>query len=304
METEVNFNHPEHVSLPKEVQEQIAIGVSVLVRSDDSDKDFIGKVINISEDKQTLEVNWYYTKYDLPRKYAEYLKFLSENEVFVSNHRDRIDAECVNDICRVLTWEEFEKHDTTTPDIYFCRARYDHRQKELAVPVDKWPKHCLCKTPINPDRGIIQCDNCTKWYHLECLNLTKEVADTIEQYKCPECKGTASRKELSLAKKSKPIHKVSNTPQNQPKTINKGTTKVAKPRTQKETPTTTSSLAPTSFIEQILKKYGVAPSLTAKEMMSDISKLRNMIQEQALQSNTSTEMDSDFEDNSTAQFPL
>lgn len=28
--------------------------------------------------------------------------------------------------------------------------------------------HCTCRMPNNPRRGMVQCDKCTKWYHIDC----------------------------------------------------------------------------------------------------------------------------------------
>lgn len=53
--------------------------------------------------------------------------------------------------------------------------------------MEKWEKHCICKTPLNPDYMYIQCDVCKLWYHMECLGLSGEEADAMDSYICIEC---------------------------------------------------------------------------------------------------------------------
>jgi len=31
------------------------------------------------------------------------------------------------------------------------------------------PKHCIDKAPFNPDVRLVQCDSCTKWLHVPCI---------------------------------------------------------------------------------------------------------------------------------------
>ncbi|KAI9140355.1 hypothetical protein BKA69DRAFT_1029545 [Paraphysoderma sedebokerense] len=41
------------------------------------------------------------------------------------------------------------------------------------------PLYCICKTPYDPNRFYIGCDNCDNWFHGECVNINQEVGDTI-----------------------------------------------------------------------------------------------------------------------------
>lgn len=54
--------------------------------------------------------------------------------------------------------------------------------------IEEWEKHCLCLTPLNPDKKYIQCDICNKWFHLDCVKLTQEEADQLDSYSCSNCK--------------------------------------------------------------------------------------------------------------------
>jgi transposase InsO family protein len=46
--------------------------------------------------------------------------------------------------------------------------------------------YCLCR---GPDRGdfMIECSECTEWYHGACVNITYSESKAIGQYACPSC---------------------------------------------------------------------------------------------------------------------
>ncbi|CAB4493571.1 hypothetical protein RhiirA1_426297 [Rhizophagus irregularis] len=60
-------------------------------------------------------------------------------------------------------------------------------QKEKNEPEDKGP-YCVCQGPSYGT--MIICDFCNEWYHIRCVNLTKQQAKEIEKYMCPNCQGT------------------------------------------------------------------------------------------------------------------
>lgn len=70
------------------------------------------------------------------------------------------------------------------------RATYDAGRKRLEPPIESWEKLCVCQTPLNPDRSYIQCDKCERWYHQDCVGLSKEETHAIEQYFCSRCTET------------------------------------------------------------------------------------------------------------------
>ena len=47
-------------------------------------------------------------------------------------------------------------------------------------------RYCLCN---KEDDGsfMVQCDPCKEWYHLNCVNITKTQAKTLQTYICPNC---------------------------------------------------------------------------------------------------------------------
>lgn len=46
--------------------------------------------------------------------------------------------------------------------------------------------YCICQK-ANVEMTLIGCDNCNEWYHLDCVNVTEQQLQTIENYTCPVC---------------------------------------------------------------------------------------------------------------------
>jgi predicted RNA-binding Zn-ribbon protein involved in translation (DUF1610 family) len=46
--------------------------------------------------------------------------------------------------------------------------------------------YCICR---QPDDGsfMIHCDSCGDWMHGRCINISRQLAETIDEYKCPRC---------------------------------------------------------------------------------------------------------------------
>lgn len=53
---------------------------------------------------------------------------------------------------------------------------------------DKGVRHCICGGPSD-GRFMLCCDHCAKWYHGQCLNITKDSLDEEAEWKCPVCMG-------------------------------------------------------------------------------------------------------------------
>ncbi|MCI13600.1 PHD finger protein ALFIN1-LIKE 1-like, partial [Trifolium medium] len=44
-----------------------------------------------------------------------------------------------------------------------------------------------CGGNYNADEFWIGCDICERWYHGKCVKITPAKAESIKQYKCPQC---------------------------------------------------------------------------------------------------------------------
>jgi len=162
----------------------------------DFNNDFVCKLTRIIRPRDLesskvlafLEVQWYYRKADLAgKKYEPFLPHFSENEVFLTNQRDFVSVDCINSIANVLSYDEYDSLSKILPNTYYCRANFDVTKKKIIPPIEKWAKHCICKTPLNPDYMYVQCDLCNGWYHIECLKLSEDEAQALETYVCKDC---------------------------------------------------------------------------------------------------------------------
>lgn len=48
--------------------------------------------------------------------------------------------------------------------------------------------YCLCKKPYDDTKFYVGCDSCQGWFHPECVGTTRELAEAMAEYNCPECR--------------------------------------------------------------------------------------------------------------------
>ncbi|XP_065067210.1 CXXC-type zinc finger protein 1-like [Rhopilema esculentum] len=51
---------------------------------------------------------------------------------------------------------------------------------------DREMVYCICRTS-DTDRFMIGCDNCSEWFHGDCINLRKHEAKKVEEWYCQSC---------------------------------------------------------------------------------------------------------------------
>lgn len=133
----------------------------------------------------------YYKKQDLDFKKlnisTEDLLYIGENEVFFSNHHDKIYVDCIFGKCKVYSIQEYDELETIDNLTYFNRANYNPFQKVLDPPFKDWEAFCVCQKPLNPNLLYIKCDECSKWYHPKCMGLTEDEAQKKEEFYCTVC---------------------------------------------------------------------------------------------------------------------
>ena len=59
-------------------------------------------------------------------------------------------------------------------------------------------RYCVCRSGDEGEKQMIACDGCNEWFHLECINLTKETAGKISHFICSAC---VRRRQLSFSYK-------------------------------------------------------------------------------------------------------
>ena len=58
-------------------------------------------------------------------------------------------------------------------------------------------RHCSCGERDNS--AMVQCDECDKWVHLTCANLTEKEARALDKYECPACFSKIQAVEIAAA---------------------------------------------------------------------------------------------------------
>ncbi|KAG8083736.1 hypothetical protein GUJ93_ZPchr0016g2631 [Zizania palustris] len=46
---------------------------------------------------------------------------------------------------------------------------------------------CKCEMPYNPDDLMIQCEECSDWFHPSCIGMTIKNAKKLEHFFCQSC---------------------------------------------------------------------------------------------------------------------
>ena len=49
------------------------------------------------------------------------------------------------------------------------------------------PMFCYCQRPHPEAEMMVECDSCSEWYHIACLNITKYDVSKVKNFLCPVC---------------------------------------------------------------------------------------------------------------------
>eukprot|EP00271_Cylindrocystis_brebissonii_P020465 TRINITY_DN6794_c0_g1_i2.p1 TRINITY_DN6794_c0_g1~~TRINITY_DN6794_c0_g1_i2.p1 ORF type:complete len:341 (+),score=32.91 TRINITY_DN6794_c0_g1_i2:69-1091(+) len=171
-------------------------GMCLRVRpSEPNTREYIARVEGLKLEGNTIRCRWFYRPEDIiggPKSYH------AEKELLLSNEYVLCDRATVEGPCRVLTLDAYSKLKVVGDDDYFCRFEYDVKSG-TSFPEPK-ELYCKCKTPFNPDKFMIGCDNCPAWFHPKCIKMPLMEAKDRENYVCANC----TRKCQSSATKALP----------------------------------------------------------------------------------------------------
>ncbi len=53
--------------------------------------------------------------------------------------------------------------------------------------MDKWERLCKCQMPMNPNDLYVNCDKCKRWFHPECVGVSREEAKRRDVFYCDAC---------------------------------------------------------------------------------------------------------------------
>lgn len=168
---------------------------TVLLKAPDSSKSpYVARVeaIEAAGSRGTnvrVKVRWYYWPEDsiIGRQ-----AFHGAKEVFLSGHQDVQSVDAIEGKCNVYSFPKYTKLDVVNDEDYFCRFEYNEVTGKL-VP-DTISVYCKCWMPCNPDDLMIQCEECTDWFHPACIGKTIKEAKKLEHFSCESCAAEKRRR--------------------------------------------------------------------------------------------------------------
>ncbi|CAD8096734.1 unnamed protein product [Paramecium sonneborni] len=178
------------------VQGQVlSVGDSVLINSGDQcDEDYVGTIKQILSIKEPTtakliclcRIQWYMRKSEIIKSQPKCSEWISEQELFITNHQEYILAQSIIARCQILTCNQYQELEEIESTIYFNRLEWDIYKKQFTN-IDALQQICFCIQPVNPDRQYIQCDQCKNWYHFECVGIINGKYNQNE-FHCRMCK--------------------------------------------------------------------------------------------------------------------
>ncbi|KAM3278961.1 hypothetical protein ACQJBY_046327 [Aegilops geniculata] len=163
-------------------------GDSVLMKAPDTSKPpYVAKIEEIEAAgprgaNVKVKVRWYYRPEE---SIGGRRPFHGEKEVFLSDHQDVQSADTIECKCNVYSFRDYTKLSAVNPEDYFCRFEYKSITGSF-VP-DRIAVFCKCEMPYNPDDLMIQCEECSDWFHPACIGKTIKEAKKLENFTCEGC---------------------------------------------------------------------------------------------------------------------
>ena len=175
---------------------------AVLVKAPGTAERYVGKICAFKRRGTRVEARlcWYYRPQETRggRK-----RFHGVKELFSSDHYDWVDVNTIDAKCNVHPLKDYQELQAVGEGDFYARFLYRSSRGEFrpeAVPV-----FCACSEPYNPDRFMVECEECEDWFHPECVGHTQASAARVKRFTCPQCVAVQREKALGLDIKDEPV---------------------------------------------------------------------------------------------------
>ncbi|XP_061348395.1 chromatin remodeling protein EBS-like isoform X1 [Gastrolobium bilobum] len=181
----------------------VKVGDCVLLRpSEDSNSPYVALVDSIWDDNRNnvnVKVRWYYRPEE---SIGGRRQFHGAKELFLSDHYDIQSAHTIEGKCVVHSFKDYTRLENVGAEDYYCR--FEYAAATGAFTPDRVAVYCNCEMPYNPDDLMMQCEECTDWYHPACVGMTTEESKKLELFICVECLTYAAMKKPQATSSASP----------------------------------------------------------------------------------------------------
>jgi hypothetical protein len=74
------------------------------------------------------------------------------------------------------------------------KRRSSGQASSTSVKKDK--VYCICRTKYDPKKFYVGCDVCNNWFHGSCVGINENMAKTMTEYICDECRNARENREI------------------------------------------------------------------------------------------------------------
>ena len=158
---------------------------AVLVKAPGANERYVGRIVSVAVENGAVKARlcWYYRPQETRggRK-----RFHGVKELFSSDHYDWVSVNTIDAKCEVWSLREYQELEAVTEFDFYARFLYRSSRGEFRP--EKVPVFCKCAEPYNPDRFMVECDQCKDWFHPECVDETKSSASQLDVWRCSDCR--------------------------------------------------------------------------------------------------------------------
>lgn len=86
-------------------------------------------------------------------------------------------------------WDSWEPRSGIESNSHYLILQFEKNNNNKNKDTGDDILHCLCRKPYRVEDGaMIQCNNCFRWFHFDCIDLTIRVANILLCYYCDDCR--------------------------------------------------------------------------------------------------------------------